>query len=61
MEKLMPVTVVCPSSAASVLAVSIKDALRTAGHPVELHGKGDIEGFDVTFSDSLEHLKGAVL
>nr|WP_321525912.1 precorrin-3B C(17)-methyltransferase [uncultured Cohaesibacter sp.] len=58
MEKLIPVTVVCPSAAASALAVSIRDALKRAGHPVELHGKGEIEGFDVTFADSLTHLKG---
>ncbi|WP_319495903.1 precorrin-3B C(17)-methyltransferase [uncultured Cohaesibacter sp.] len=57
MEKLIPVTVVCPSAAASGLAVSIRDALKRAGHTVELHGKGEIEGFDVAFADSLAHLK----
>ncbi|WP_119308602.1 precorrin-3B C(17)-methyltransferase [Cohaesibacter haloalkalitolerans] len=58
MEKLIPVTVVCPSAAASGLAVSIREVLKRAGHPVELHGKGEIEGFDVAFADSLAHLKG---
>ncbi|SFN65271.1 cobalt-precorrin 5A hydrolase / precorrin-3B C17-methyltransferase [Cohaesibacter marisflavi] len=58
MEKLMPITIVCPSAAAGELAVSIKTALKNAGHPVELHGKGEIEGFDVSFADSLAHLKG---
>ena len=58
MENLMPITIVCPSAAASTLAVSIKTALKSAGHPVELHGKGEIEGFDVSFVDSLAHLKG---
>nr|WP_321457539.1 precorrin-3B C(17)-methyltransferase [uncultured Cohaesibacter sp.] len=58
MEKLIPVAIVCPSAAASDLALSIKTALKSAGHPVELHGKGGIDGFDVSFVDSLSHLKG---
>ncbi|WP_319410408.1 precorrin-3B C(17)-methyltransferase [uncultured Cohaesibacter sp.] len=57
MEKLKPITIVCPSAAAGELAASISKILKGAGHPVELHGKGEIEGFDVSFSDSLAHLR----
>ncbi|WP_316859692.1 precorrin-3B C(17)-methyltransferase [uncultured Cohaesibacter sp.] len=57
MEKVKSVVILLPSLTAKDLALSVKAILAKAGYQVQLHGKGDIEGVDLFYVDTRQHLK----